>query len=295
MTSRSASNRSRTGVYGVIGRNIGYSLSPHVFRRVFDALGWRADYSVFDIEESELKGLLDAMRTAPIRGLNVTRPYKELVVRYLDRLDPGAAAVGAVNTIVLERGRLVGYNTDIAGVIFALGSHWRVLRGKEAVIFGAGGGARAAAHALLRHLAMRGVTIAARRPARARRLINQLQDRMSPPSVASAAFRPAADLHDALSHAKLIVNATPLGTGSAMGEVPLPKGTRLHPGTIAFDLVYQPRPTFFNRAARRAGCRITIDGWPMLIAQAEAAFRLWTGRRFPATVREKLLCRETLP
>jgi len=295
MPQRPVQSRSSTGVYGVAGHGIGYSLSPHIFRTVFNALRWRADYTLFDIEKSELRPLLAAMRTAPIRGLNVTKPYKEYIIPMLDRLDESAAVVGAVNTVVREGRRLVGYNTDMAGIIVALNPSRRRLRGKEALIFGAGGGARAVAYTLLKHFGMRGVTIAARNRARSRRLIHDLQDRMPPASLASAAFQPAADLSEALARATLVVNATPLGATPSKCASPLPKGTRLRRETIAFDLVYRPRPTSFSLDARRAGCGATIDGWPMLVAQAEAAFRLWTGRGFPPAVRRDLMKARKLP
>jgi shikimate 5-dehydrogenase len=148
---------------------------------------------------------------------------------------------------------------------------------------------------LIQHLKVRRVTIAARRPARATRLIHELQDRMPPARLASAAFRPVVDLEEALSQATLVVNATPIGTGSDSKSRVLPKGAHLRPGAIAFDLIYKPRPTSFAREARLAGANRVIDGWPMLIAQAEAAFRLWTGRGFPADVRRTLLKRRQLP
>jgi shikimate dehydrogenase len=284
-----------SGLYGVVGHEIGYTLSPLIFCAAFESLGWRADYSVIDIDKVELPGLISTMRHAPIRGLSVTKPYKEAVVPFLDRLDQSAKAIGAVNTIVKSGRRLVGYNTDVDGVEAALKRYRDKLRNRDAVIFGAGGAARAVAYTLLSRLGMRSVTIAARRPAQARRLIHDLQDRLTPPALASGAFRPVGELDDALENAVLVVNATPIGAGRR-GTIGLfPHGTRIRSGVIAFDLVYRPRPTGFTVAARRAGCRTVIDGWPMLIAQAEKAFWLWTGRKFPREVSRKLQNLKTLP
>ena len=288
-------SRNSTGVYGIVGGEIGYSLSPYIFRSVFKALNWRADYTLFDIEKSDLRPLLNAMRTAPIHGLSITKPYKEVVIRYLDRLDESARVVGAVNTIVKEHGRLVGYNTDVAGVVSALAPVRAKLRGTDAIVFGAGGGASAVAFALLSTLKMRSVTIATRRPTQASRLIHGLQDRMPPAGLASAAFRPVSDLDAVLSKATLVVNATPIGTPSSRKDRVLPKSAHLQPGAIAFDLVYKPRPTSFTREARHAGCLTVIDGWPMLVAQAEAALTLWVGRRFPTGVLRSLLNIRQLP
>lgn len=295
MAASPARNRSSTGIYGVVGHDIGYSLSPYIFRSAFDSLGWRADYSVIDIERNELGSLLGAMRSAPIRGLSVTRPFKESVIPLLDRLDESAKVVGAVNTVVKSRSHLVGFNTDVAGVTAALRGFRSRLRGRDAVIFGAGGAARAVASALLSQFGMRSITIAARRPAQARRLIHDLQDRMPPARLASGAFRPIGDLDDALAGASLVVNATPIGGPGEGTANPFPKGTRLQSDVIAFDLVYRPRPTVFSILARRAGCRTVIDGWPMLLAQAESAFALWTGRSFPKEVSRRLLNLKKLP
>jgi shikimate dehydrogenase len=290
-----AADHYRTGLYGIVGRNISYTLSPFIFRAVFRELGWSADYGIFNISARELPSLLAAMRNAPIRGLNVTVPYKQTVMHLLDFCDPSAHQVGAVNTIVLERGRLVGANTDVAGVVAALSPCRARLRSGEAVIFGAGGGARATAAALIEEFQMARVTIAARHPVAARRLIHDLQDRLSPAHLATAAFAPARDLQEALSAAALVVNATPVGTPGTPATRLLPHGTRLRSATVAFDLVYRPRPTRFGREAKAAGCRQVVDGWPMLIAQAEAAFRRWTGRAFPVRTRTTLLRLPHLP
>lgn len=295
MPRANAKSRFSTGIYGVVGEDIGYSLSPYIFKSVFKALDWRADFAIFDIQKNELRSLLDAMRSAPIRGLSVTKPYKESIIPFLDRLDESASVVGAVNTVAIVRGRLVGYNTDVAGVISALQSVRARLRGGDAVIFGAGGGARAVAFALLNHLKMATVTIAARRPAQATRLIHGLQDRMPPARLASAAFRPVSNLSETLKLAALIVNATTIGTTGTAGERVLPGQARLDKNCVAFDLVYRPRPTLFSIEASRAGCKSVVDGWPMLIAQAEAAFQLWTGKHFPAQVRQSLLSLRQLP
>lgn len=295
MSSSLAKDRVSTGLYGVVGHNIGYSLSPYIFRTAFSALKWRADYSVIDINKNELAPLLDAMRSAPIRGMSVTKPYKEFVIPMLDRLDESARVLGAVNTIVKSRGHLVGFNTDVAGVAAALRAFRSRLRGRDAVIFGAGGAARAVAFALLSQLGMRNVTVAARRPAQARRLIHELQDRMPPARLASGAFRPVGNLEDALAGSTLVVNATPIG-GPGEGEAKLfHNDTKLRSDVIAFDLVYRPRPTGFSTMARRAGCRTVVDGWPMLLAQANAAFALWTGRTFPRDISRMLSNLKKLP
>ncbi len=293
MSRRPSRTRSETtGLYGVLGRDIGYSLSPYIFHSVFQSLGWRAEFARLDLDEREVPNLLAAMRGSPIRGLSVTRPYKERVIAYLDRLDESAVITGAVNTIAKTRGRLIGYNTDVEGVAAALKPFRTRLRDRHAVIFGAGGAARAVVYSLLHRFGMRTVTIAARRPQQARELIHGLQDRMPPARMASGAFRPGRDVSETLQDAALIVNATPVGSHGSAAKRILPVGTKLNRSTLAFDLVYRPIPTLFTLEAKQAGCRDAIDGWTMLVAQAETAFSIWTGRRFPAKVRAGLIRRE---
>jgi shikimate dehydrogenase len=282
------SDGERGGVYGLLGYDVGYSMSPAIFRTVFDALAWRATFAVFDLGPRQIRSLLRSARATQILGLSVTIPYKTRVIPYLDSLSDEATAVGAVNAIATTGGKLVGHNTDVQGIVAALALHRKRLRGRSALIFGAGGAARAVAYALVNDLDMSQITVAARSTARARRMIHHLQDHLSAPRATSAAFAPTVDLKSAISEAALIVNATPLGGMELADRSPLPPRLRLSRQTIVFDLVYRPRMTKFVKQARQSGCRFIVGGWPMLVAQAEASFHVWTGRGFPKSVRTSL-------
>ena len=278
----------RRGVYGVLGHGISHSLSPGIFRLVFAALRWPAVYALCDLPPRRLGRFLRACTDAGVVGLNVTMPYKTQVMDHVDRVDRSATRVGAINTIAVRGHSLIGYNTDVDGVVAALTPHRAALRGGSAIVFGAGGAALAVVSALVDSLAMGRVTLVARRPNRARALVDRIRFRAHAPVVDVIKWG-RADVRPRLDTAALLVNATPLGSGSGTRDSVLPNNTAIAPSTVVFDLVYRPRLTHLLRQAQRAGCRHVIGGWTMLIAQADASFAIWTGRRFPASVRRRLL------
>lgn len=253
----------------VIGDPVAQTKSPPIHRHWLAALGLRADYRATRVERSGLAGFLAARRADPDwRGCNVTIPHKQAVPALLERLDPGAAAIGAVNCIVPDRDGLSGYNTDIDGVAAALGG--AAIGGRKAALIGGGGGARAA----LRYLVDAGaaeVSILVRDPERARHLA---QERIR--------ILPFEQCDSALRGAAAIVNATPLGMA---GAPPMPQPLiacvrRNAAGATLLDMVYSPLETAFL-AAGRAGGGTAVDGLVMLVGQARAAFRLFFGEEPP--------------
>lgn len=282
------SSRIRNGVYGVVGHNIQYSQSPAIFRRVFKALGWPAVYALGDMALPHFTEFVASAADAGIVGFNVTQPYKVKILGYLTRLDPTAKAVGAVNTVVcLPRG-LTGYNTDVNGVEAALAPVRRQLSDSSVVILGCGGAARAVAYALSREFGIGQIVLAVRSPRKARRVIRDLRKDARVRCALEVCSLTKRNLSASLADAKLLVNATPVGGAGSKGESPLPMGLALPSAMAVFDLVYRPRLTQLLREANRAGCK-TIGGWPMLVGQADAAFRIWTGRGFPVKTRKELL------
>jgi shikimate dehydrogenase len=203
------------------------------------------------------------------RGCNVTIPHKERVLAHLDRLDPGAEAVGAVNCIVPRPEGLVGYNSDVDGVAVALGGV--ELIGRSAVVIGGGGGARAA----LRYMSERNVgmvTVLVRNPDRAAHLEHG----------GAVAVRSLSNFQRIAGGASVIINASPLGM---RGGAPMPAELlACLPATVAgktlFDMVYEPLETPFL-AAGRAGGGSVVDGLTMLVGQARAAFQLFFGQAAP--------------
>ncbi|WP_411714355.1 shikimate dehydrogenase [Natronomonas sp.] len=250
-------------VYGLIGDPVGHSVSPPMHEAAYEQLDIDARYVTFEPSEQSLGMALDGASALGIRGLNVTIPFKESVLPFVDA-DPLAERIGAVNTIDFS-GEPTGHNTDAAGVTRAFDHHGVSLSG-TAVIVGAGGAGRAAAFAL----ADEGMTvhIANRTVSRAGSLAED---------VPSATAHGLDDLDSLLSDADVLVNATSVGMES--DETPVPKSA-LHSDLAVLDAVYKPLETRLLRDADAVGAT-TIDGAWMLLFQGVEAFELWTGREAP--------------
>lgn len=269
-----------TRLFGVIGSPIGHSLSPVMHAAAFKALRLDAVYGAFEVPPRSLRPMLEAFVLAGVEGLSVTVPLKEPVLRLMDRLDPSAATMGAVNTIVVRAHRTTGYNTDGVGFARALQElGWRSCP-QRVLLLGAGGAARAVAWTLG---AVRGLelTIANRHPERARRLAAWMA-RVRPGCRVEAVRLGRARAEEAA----LVVNATTVGMRAS--DPPLIDPAALRRRTIVYDLVYQ-HETRLVREARRRGC-IAAGGLSMLLYQGAESFRLWFHRAPPiAAMRVALL------
>jgi shikimate dehydrogenase len=255
----------QTELYGVIGNPVQHSLSPIIHNGAFKRLGWNAVYLAFEVKnvEEALRGI----RGLGVRGVSVTIPFKTEVVPLLDKIEGLAKKIGAVNTIVNRRGRLIGYNTDCDGAIEALEEKMD-LRGKRVVLLGAGGAARGIGFGLRE----RGypLTVVTRLKERGQALSKDLGCDYLP--VSSLVRMKAGEFE-----ADVIINATSLGMYPRDGETPIPK-TLLKERMMVMDIVYQPLQTKLLREAKEKGC-VTVDGLEMLIRQGMAQFEIWTGRR----------------
>lgn len=251
---------------GLVGTGIGPSLSPALHEREADLLGLRYLYRRLDLGElglppERIGDLLAATRLAGFDGLNVTHPCKQLVLAHLDDLDPTAAALGAVNTVIFRDGRAIGHNTDTTGFARAMRTGLPDAPREHVVLLGAGGAGAACAHAL--HDSH--ITVFDQDHARAAALAEQLGDRAEP----------GRTLEKALAGADGLVHATPTGMDAHPG-LPLPAGL-LDPRLWVADVVYRPLATPLVETARARGCRV-LDGGRMAVFQAADAFRLFTGR-----------------
>ena len=244
----------------LLGHEIAYSASPAMQTAAFRAAGLDWTYELVDVPPERLAGAVEALRGPGVRGANVTIPHKVAVMSLLDGFEGEAEAVGAVNTIRTQGGRLVGSNTDVIALREALAAVGVEAHGAEAVILGAGGSARAAAAAL----GGARICFVARRPAAAAGLAGVALAWDDPNWLVRA------------RHADVLVNATPLGRH---GEMPLRPGV-LPPRGAVIDLVYVPGGTPLVRRARQLGLRCA-DGWDVLLAQGAAAFQAWTGLQAP--------------
>lgn len=256
----------------VIGDPIAQSKSPAIHGLWLQALDIKSEYKATHVHTSELGEFLNTRRSDPDwRGCNVTMPHKQAVIPLLDRLDPLARTVGAVNTIVPEDGQLVGYNTDVPGFLEPLRAeldkthYFRMAR-----ILGTGGAARA----IIKGLADEGLVIvlAGRNPEKARSLLDELAPTGEHHAADIAHFADPTDFafDDREGCLDLIVNASSLGmTGQPSLAFDM---SHAPPGSIVYDIVTSPLDTAFLQSARMAGFR-TIDGLSMLIGQADHAFR----------------------
>lgn len=272
-------------VVGLIGHPVGHSRSPAMQQAAFDALGIPARYVLWETPLETLAERIASLRAPDVLGANVTIPHKTAVVPLLDALAPSALqAGGAVNTIVRDAdGRLIGHNTDVAGVLRVLDAHEAGDAGQSALALGAGGAARAvwaAAHE-------RGMTlrVAARNPIAAWEALSALDL-----SLAGIVPLDAPDeLAEALRTSSILINATSVGMGDPLAS-PLAAELLVYlpPTALVFDMVYAPPETALLLAARARGLRVAT-GLEMLLEQGAAAFELWTGLSAPVAVMREAL------
>ena len=264
---------------GLTGYPLGHSLSPVIHRAAFKACSIQGNYSLFPIppdHSGELSELLERVREGELTGLNVTIPHKENIIPMLDALAPTARVIGAVNTVFMQNGVLMGDNTDVPGFLADLNRFFdicqtSITKSKLALVLGAGGGARAVVHALVQDGWK--IAITSRRSEQAQELINQISNpdshitRVDPNSL------------DALNP-DLIVNTTPVGMLPNLDASPWPANIPLPSTAAIYDLVYSPRETKLVKDGLARGSFATTS-LGMLIEQAALSFEIWTGCNVP--------------
>jgi len=257
-----------TKVYGVIGDPIGHSISPDIHNHAFEACRLDAVYLPFWVPRGQLGDFFHLATGIGLAGCSVTIPHKQSVMRYLDKIEPLAVRIGAVNTVWKKQGRWRGTNTDVDGVLIPLERRTPV-SGARVLIAGSGGAARAAAFALSSQRAQ--VFITARNLQKAREIARACGGQVI--------SREQAEQQEF----DILIHATPLGMH------PHPEGCFFDgriPARIVFDMVYRPVETTLLRRAREQG-KMTISGLEMLIEQAVRQFEIWTGREAPRAVMEQ--------
>jgi shikimate dehydrogenase len=264
---------SHTIAYGVFGDPIRHSKSPVMLNRAFRESGINAVYTAFHVAPDRLGDAVRGVRALGMRGINVTIPHKVEVMQYLDEIDEGARVIGAVNTIVNDNGRLVGYNTDGIGYVRSLKEETGLdLAGRRVVLLGAGGAARGVGYALARE----GVA--------SLRILNRTAQRAVELAAALAAYADCAGAGmdgaaAAVRDADVVVNTTSAGMYPSVDDVPLDPEL-LHGGLVVSDLVYNPLQTRLLLEAEQRGA-VTHGGLGMFIYQGAYAFEYWTGRPAP--------------
>jgi shikimate dehydrogenase len=265
----------------LVGWPLGHSLSPLIHAAALEAASLEGVYHLYPVPPipagaEAMSAVIEQMRSRDLHGLNLTIPHKLSVIPLLDGLTGVAKAVGAVNLIYIEGGRLIGDNSDAPAFLLDL---QRTLgfteqTGRSALILGAGGAARAAVYALLQ--AGWHVAIASRKLEAAWKIVGDLSQSKTTRSQRLAALPLEPDALRNMTDCDLVVNATPLGMLSQIHENPWPAGLPFPPYASVYDMVYNPAQTALVKVARSAGMP-GVTGIGMLVEQAAFSFERWTG------------------
>ena len=261
-------------IYGIIGDPVAHSLSPVMHNAAFEKLGMDAVYLAFRVSPEEVGDAIRGAKSLGISGLNVTIPLKEKALFFVDA-EPIAKKIGAINTIDFSSGTPIGYNTDGIGSLRVLKETVGEIKGKNVLILGAGGAAKAISF----YLDAKGakITIANRTKERAVHLTSKLSN---------ADFSGlGVELGKRIEASDILINATSVGM-HPNEDVSLVSADMMHPDLVVFDIVYNPMETKLLREAKRAGVKKIVDGVKMLVYQGAASFRIWTKEEPPIEVME---------
>lgn len=274
----------RTQFCGVIGNPVGHSLSPAIHNAAFRKLGLNFVYLAWQVETigDAIKGL---RALGNFRGASVTIPHKVAAMPFLDHVDTTAQRIGAINTIVAEKGELTGHNTDATGALRALREGGAVLKDRRIILLGSGGAARAIAFALAVEAGVGKLTLLGiDDPERA----GLAQDIRAQSAVTVEDFHlDESALRQVLPDTHVLIHCTPVGMSPNTETTCIP-ASLLHADLSVMDIVYNPLETRLLKDAKHAGCR-TIPGSEMFLHQAAAQFELWTNQPAPIDVMRRVL------
>jgi shikimate dehydrogenase len=268
---------SASKIYGVLGFPAKHSLSPLMHNAAFRALNINSEYKIFEIGPQELNAFMASLSRENICGLNVTAPYKEKAILFLDRISPDAKLIQAVNTIKVSDNNLEGFNTDAEGFLKHLTQDLGFdPAAKNIAIIGAGGAGKAVSVGLSKQNPRR-ISIYDADGVRLLALVNHLKDNFN-----NVEFNPVSSTDKlGIADADLLVNATP--NGMKASDYCLVDEQSLHNGLLVYDLIYDPKETKLLALAKKAGAN-TCNGLMMLLYQAMLAFEIWTGQKAPKEV-----------
>ncbi|HEY9696203.1 MAG TPA: shikimate dehydrogenase [Trichocoleus sp.] len=277
----------KTQLLGVIGHPIEHSLSPVMHNAAIEQLGANFVYLPFPIAPANLPQALEGFRAVGLKGFSVTIPHKQAIMPLLSEISPVAQAIGAVNTVCWTESGWSGTNTDVTGFLAPLIAKQQDWTKATALILGNGGAARAVV-AGCHQLGYAQIQVVGRNP---QKLEEFLQSWSNSSFSGNLSVHTWNELPDLLPNTDLLVNTTPIGMYPQTDASPLTTDemAKLRPGSIAYDLIYTPRPTQFLQQAQAQGA-IGIDGLEMLVQQGAAALELWLEMPAPvAVMREALL------
>ncbi|SDH46696.1 shikimate dehydrogenase [Alteribacillus persepolensis] len=254
-------------LFGVIGHPIGHSMSPAIHNDQFQHQGLPYFYHAFDVDSLDLKHAIEGMKRLGVSGFNVTVPHKVEVMQYLDDIEDDAQTIGAVNTVVSQDGRLIGYNTDGKGYLTSLlQTVGEKLHDNRVLVIGAGGAARAVITAL-NNYGVKQLAVTNRTPSKA----ETIKDRVNP----TMRIMEMNEAKDKLDQFDVIINTTSVGMPPQQDNVPL-EVTALKDNALLSDLIYNPLETKWLQQGKSYGAQ-TLNGIGMFVGQGAVAFELWTG------------------
>lgn len=280
----------KTRLLGLIGTPVEHSKSPAMYNYCFEKYGLDWVYLCFDTPLERTGEAIQALRSFNMRGANVTMPCKNAVIPYLDEITPAAAAIQAVNTIINDNGRLIGYNTDGCGYTQNLLRNGVPVAGKKIVLLGGGG----AASAIAIQAALEGaaeINVFNLKDAFWDRVQEGLANIQKAAPDCKITLNDLGDkelLHDYINKCDILSNATRVGMGALENETNITDVSWFRPDLIVTDVVYAPPETRMLREAKAAGCK-TCDGLGMLLCQGAEAFRLYSGLEMPVEEIKNLL------
>ena len=263
----------KTKIYCLIGHPVEHSMSPTMWNPALKDLGLNYVYIACDVHPDNLVKAINGIKALGIEGFNVTLPYKESIIKFLDQIDPIAKNIGAVNTIKLENGLLSGKNTDAEGGKKALINAGFEIVGKKILILGAGGAGRAISFILAQDSSK--IVIANRTESRAKKLANEIQNYTK--INVKGTNNSNSTLKKEIEHADILINTTSVGMHPNIGNTPISKEL-LHENLTVFDIIYNPLKTQLLKDAEQRGCQI-LGGLDMLIYQGALAFEYFTGKK----------------
>ena len=265
-----------TRLAAVVANPIKHSISPFIHNRAFEATNTNGVYLAWEVEGTDLAETVANIRRYQMFGINLSMPYKEQVIPYLDQLSEEARLIGAVNTVVNREGTLIGYNTDGKGFFKSLPSF--KISGKRMVLLGAGGAAKAIlAQAILDGVSQVSVFVRSASIEKTRPYLEKLQNETGFKADLFA-LEDVSELQARITDSDLLVNATSVGMGGV--SLPIPASVLLLEKLLVADVIYQPFETPFLKWARNQGNH-AVNGLGMLLYQAAEAFQLWTGKEMP--------------
>jgi len=276
----------RTKVCGVVGDPIEHSLSPIMHNAAFERLNLDFVYVAFRVRADEIKDATVGMKGLGIHGLNVTMPHKGTVMKYLDEIDSIARSIGAVNTILNDDRRLIGYNTDGIGALKSLRENGINLDGKKLLLLGAGGAGKAIAFCIAQEVYE--LVILNRTAQKAKKVAKFLRKKFN--KKITAGTLSAELIRKEISDANILINATSVGmhpnTNSSLVD-PI----WLKPELCVMDIIYNPIVTQLVKDAKSAGARV-ISGIDMFIHQGAASFEIWTNHPAPVEIMKQAILNE---